>query len=60
MALSTYTAMCTVDLSSKELRKINICLHTLEVGANDGSAQELEIPLKNEVHAENLTEIWPF
>ena len=52
--------VCTVDLSSKELRKINICLHTLEVGANDGSAQELENALKNEVHAENLTEIWPF
>jgi hypothetical protein len=37
----------TVDLSNTKLRKINICLQTLEVGANDKSAQELENALKN-------------
>ena len=50
----------TVNLCSKEFRKINISVHTLEVGANDRSAPELKNFLKNEVHTGFLTEIWPF
>ena len=52
----------TVDLSNKELRKKNICLQTLEVGANDRSAQEFQNSLKNEVHTKFLTEllVWSF
>ena len=47
----------TVDLSGKELRKLNICLQTLEVGANDRSAQELQNALKNKVHTNFVREI---
>jgi hypothetical protein len=48
------------NVDVNELIKINICLQTLEVGANDKSAQQLENALKNEVHTNFLTEIWPF
>jgi hypothetical protein len=44
-------------LSNKDIRKINICLQTLEVGTHDRSAQEPENWQKNKVHTKFLTEI---
>ena len=40
--------------------KINICLHTLEVDANERSAQEHENIISNEDPANFWTEIWSF
>jgi hypothetical protein len=48
----------TVDLVDKELVEINIYIQTLQRGANDRSAQELQNALYNEAHANFLTEIW--
>jgi hypothetical protein len=39
---TTTGTICTVDLGDKELIEINIYLQTLQGGANDRSAQELQ------------------
>jgi hypothetical protein len=49
-----------VALTCSAIWKKGIFLQTLKVGANDRSAQELQIDLNNDVHTNFLTEVWPF
>ena len=45
-------------MGTNTLIETNIYLQTLQGGANNGSAQELQNAIWNEAHAKFLTEIW--